>query len=358
MRVNPDYAVIWGDLPAGEYRALRESIRVDGLFEKITVNPKLEILDGKHRYQALLELGRPVRPGIEYEIRDFGDPTEDKLFIIRTQLNRRHASSYHRIENAFPLLEIERQKARDRRGTRTDLTSVKNLTDVGRTNEMIGRIVGLSYVTVDKALYIIQHGSEKIKEKLRDGKISISHVYTSLKRREKHGAPPPLPEGLFDVIYADPPWKYYFPLRGAPDQYYPTMTDEEICAVKVPSADQAILFLWATNPKLEDALRVITAWGFKYVTNMAWEKDRLATGYYVRGIHELLLIAKKGKMSPPLEEDRPPSLFHAPVKAHSEKPEIIYEIIEKMYPNRSYLELFARPKKQRPGWTYWGLEVG
>jgi N6-adenosine-specific RNA methylase IME4 len=62
-------------------------------------------------------------------------------------------------------------------------------------------------------------------------------------------------------------------------------------------------------------------------------------------------------MPAPLEENRPPSVIHAPVREHSRKPDEVYEIIEKMYPNRKYLELFARPEEKRKGWTYWGLEV-
>ena len=40
---------------------------------------------------------------------------------------------------------------------------------------------------------------------------------------------------------------------------------------------------------------------------------------------------------------------------HSEKPEIVYELIEAMYPDYRKIEMFAR--KQRPGWESWGDEV-
>jgi len=84
-------------------------------------------------------------------------------------------------------------------------------------------------------------------------------------------------------------------------------------------------------------------------------KDKWGTGYYFRGQHEVLLIATKGDIPPPVEEVRVSSVLHAPVREHSRKPDEVYDIIEKMYPNRRYLELFAR--NPREGWTSWGLEL-
>lgn len=167
-----------------------------------------------------------------------------------------------------------------------------------------------------------------------------------------------LPEGVFDVIYADPPWQYDFSLsdRGDPEVHYETMTTQEICALKIPAAENAILFLWATNPKLPEALEVMAAWGFKYRSNMVWIKQHFGTGYYIRGQHELLLIGKKAEMDVPAEEDRPSSVITADKREHSRKPDEVYALIEKMYPNRHYLELFARGTRE--GWTSWGNEIG
>ncbi len=79
-------------------------------------------------------------------------------------------------------------------------------------------------------------------------------------------------------------------------------------------------------------------------------------GYYVRNQHELLLIGTRGNIGTPLPEDRPSSVIHAPRTKHSVKPEEIYKHIEKMYPDRKYMELFARKRKE--GWDIWGNEAG
>ena len=37
------------------------------------------------------------------------------------------------------------------------------------------------------------------------------------------------------------------------------------------------LYLWTTNNFLPDALDVIKAWGFEYVSIITWQKDRFGT---------------------------------------------------------------------------------
>jgi N6-adenosine-specific RNA methylase IME4 len=165
------------------------------------------------------------------------------------------------------------------------------------------------------------------------------------------------PSGEYDVIYADPPWKYDFSRSKSRsiENHYPTMELDDICRLEIPVGENAVLFIWATSPKLEQAFKVINSWGFVYKTSMVWVKDKVGMGYYARGQHELLLIAVKGKMPIPAPAKRRDSVIYAPVVGHSKKPEILYEIIESMYPKSNYLELFARSK--RKGWASWGLDL-
>lgn len=178
-----------------------------------------------------------------------------------------------------------------------------------------------------------------------------------LPKRRKRFDPvdtPPLPAGLFNIIYADPPWRYQFTVTYSREveKNYPTMDLDDICKLEVPTADDAILFLWATSPKLEEAMRVLNEWGFEYRTSMAWIKDRIGMGHYVRGQHELILIGRKGEMRTPEESDRPSSVIMSPRRGHSQKPDEVYDLIERMYPTGTYLELFSRG--ERLNWTMWG----
>lgn len=170
---------------------------------------------------------------------------------------------------------------------------------------------------------------------------------------------PAMPPGRFGIVYADPPWEYDFSVSDSRSigAHYKPMSVEEICALPVPEKveDDCVLFLWATNPKLLAALDVMVAWGFSYKTNMVWKKDKIGPGYYARQQHELLLIGTRGETRPPEEALRPPSVIEAArTSDHSEKPTVVYEIIESMYPGRSRMELFARGDEVRDGWIVWG----
>lgn len=172
---------------------------------------------------------------------------------------------------------------------------------------------------------------------------------------------PPLDDavGVYPILYADPPWRYEHveTENRAIENHYPTMTIEEICSlpVRAVSADDSVLFLWATSPKLAEAMKVIDAWGFDYRTCMVWVKDKIGMGYYARQRHELLLIARRGELPVPEPENRPDSVLVAPRLEHSAKPPEFYDLIERMYPGQRYLELFARTARE--GWVAWGNQA-
>lgn len=163
--------------------------------------------------------------------------------------------------------------------------------------------------------------------------------------------------GQFNVIYADPPWRYSFSKSKSRkiENQYPTMSLNEIKALKIPAAENAVLILWATAPKIIEALEVMKAWGFKYKTQAVWDKEIIGMGYWFRGQHEIILIGTKGKFSPPKPKDRISSVIKHRRGRHSAKPKELYTVIEKMFPDGRYLELFAR--EPRDGWTTWGNEV-
>lgn len=166
--------------------------------------------------------------------------------------------------------------------------------------------------------------------------------------------------GKFVVLYADPPWQYENPPMGGSNRsienHYPTLTLEEICALPVTSIahENAVLFLWATSPKLSECMQVVDAWGFNYRTDMVWVKDKIGMGYHVREKHESLLIAKRGELPPPAVDARPASVIEAPRLDHSAKPVVLYDIIDRMYPGVRKIELFGRAPEPRALWTTWG----
>jgi len=177
--------------------------------------------------------------------------------------------------------------------------------------------------------------------------------------------PPPLPEGEYNVIYADPPWMYDNQIEqwGPTSLHYRGMRTTDIINKinEVNVSRNAVLFLWVTNPMLKDGIFVVEETGFEYKTNIAWVKTELAkpgSGFYVRGRHELLFIATKGNFTPLDKNIAPPigSIITAPVREHSRKPDEAVAIIERLYPGCTYLDMWART--EREGWEVWGDEVG
>ena len=166
----------------------------------------------------------------------------------------------------------------------------------------------------------------------------------------------------FDLIYADPPWRYNFHVRSADaiEVHYPTMEVEDIMAMPIfeITKKDCILYMWATAPKLYEAMRVITAWGFEYITGAVWDKQKLGLGHWFRIQHEHLLIARKGKISPPPKEERLRSIISVPkTSKHSQKPKMHY-FLDKFHPDLEKIELFARDRDLfMLDWAVWGNEV-
>jgi N6-adenosine-specific RNA methylase IME4 len=171
-----------------------------------------------------------------------------------------------------------------------------------------------------------------------------------------------LPDKRYGVIYADPEWRFDVWSDGgmdrAADNHYPTSPIDAICARRVEkiAADDCVLFLWATAPMLPEGLRVVAAWGFRYVSHFVWNKDRIGTGYWNRNKHELLLIGTRGDIPAPAMGTQWDSVIDAPLGGHSAKPENFLDLIEAYFPSLPKIELNRRGPP-RPGWDAWGNEA-
>ena len=164
----------------------------------------------------------------------------------------------------------------------------------------------------------------------------------------------------FRVIYADPAWSYNdkqdTTQLGGAAKHYDTMSTNAICELPIPSADDAVLFLWVTSPLLEDGLRVIKEWGFKYKTSFVWNKIKHNMGHYNSVRHEFLLVATKGSCTPDNNK-----LYNSVQSIerndnHSEKPIQFLDIIDDLYWEGDKIELFCRAIK-KDGWYGWGNEL-
>ena len=175
-----------------------------------------------------------------------------------------------------------------------------------------------------------------------------------------------LPNKKYGVIYADPPW--LFRTRSdkgkekSPEQHYSCMSLNDICNMNVKdiSMPDSVLLMWVCDPMLDQAFKVIDAWGFKYKTvGFTWAKTNKNTmgfftglGYWTRGNPEMCLLATKGR--PKRIHKDVAQLVISERKKHSEKP-LLHKEIERLV-DGPYLEMFARQKPYE-NWDYWGNEV-
>lgn len=226
--------------------------------------------------------------------------------------------------------------------------------------------LGISWKESSDAQLLAKLPAEEFEE-VKRGKKTKADVKRKFRRAERVEKIAEIAKGnaelkaakRYPVICADPPWRYEHieTESRAIENHYPTMSLEEICALPLSdvTTEDAVLFLWATSPKLEESLRVLNAWGFTYRTCMVWVKDKIGMGYYARQKHELLLIAAKGSLPTPEPKDRPSSVIHGARTKHSAKPAEFYALIERMYPDLPRLEMFAR--SPRDGWDRWGNQA-
>lgn len=337
----------------GSLSSLVASIKEVGLLHPIVVSEKGELIAGVRRIEAAKLLGWTEIPATVVNLSDLrkGEVQEN---LVRKDFTFSEMVAVKRALESEVKTEAEQ---REKAGVKQPSGNFPQ----GKSRDILGSYVGVSGKTLEKAELVVEAAEQHpeqfgaLASKMDSGKISVNAAATQVRRAQKHTNTPDLPEGEYDVIYADPPWKYEFCLEGNTDDHYAEMDTSKICDLSVPTAKDAILFLWATNPKIEDALKVLKAWGFQYITNLVWVKQTKGLGYYSLAQHELLFICKKGDIPPPQAENRPLSVIQADRTNHSHKPKVFYEIIEKMYPNRKYLELFAT--ESREGWVSWGNQL-
>lgn len=380
-------AALFPMIPDDELRELADDIEANGQHEPVWLLDG-QILDGRNREAACHLIG------IDAFTKEY-DGDDPLGFVLSLNLRRRHLSESQRAMVAAKIVIWKR-------GVNQHTAGSANL-----PTRDAARMLSISERAVIAARRVDAHGVRELSDAIRDGRISV-HAGEALTRLEEDAQREILRQERrdivarakelrreeaekrhqirlahmahvaeagasaagkvaqkFPVIYADPPWQ--FGVRSevtgrekAAENHYPTMPTEAICRlfeeIGAPAKDDAVLFLWATNPMLKDALAVLDAWGFSYVHHWIWDKQVAGTGYWGRDRHELLLIGRRGSPVTPLPGSQPETVFSEKKGRHSAKPDFFAGTIERLYPAMPRLEMFCR--SPRPGWTAWGFEAG
>jgi N6-adenosine-specific RNA methylase IME4/ParB-like chromosome segregation protein Spo0J len=374
-------ATLFPLVEGAEFDELVADIREHGLHEPIVVFED-KILDGRNRHRACIAAG--IEP--TFTVYQGGDPIS---YVVSLNLRRRHLNASQRAMVADKLATLKLGDNQHSEGL-----------PIGRSSELLN----VGERTVARAREVRKHGAPELVGAVERGEVSVSaavgvaslpieaqreilaqyppreikNAYKRIRAREMEerraerieriaalsnadaGALPQ--DRKYPLILADPPWTFSAynaesGIGGAADEHYPLMTHEEICALGVGALTtrNALLFLWAPSVILKEALAVIEAWGFECLTTIVWVKDRSNQGYWVKNLHEFLIIARRGDFPTPTPALRPLSVINAPRREHSRKPDEAYELIERMYPELPKIELFAR--SARKGWNSWGNQA-
>ncbi|HWX63080.1 MT-A70 family methyltransferase [Bradyrhizobium sp.] len=176
----------------------------------------------------------------------------------------------------------------------------------------------------------------------------------------------PLVAHSYDVVVVDPPWKWKARSPNgegkSASKHYSVMTLDEIKTLPVRALlkKDAIVYLWATSPLLDEAIAIMKGWGITYKSCFVWRKVtrkgkvRMGCGYLARTTHEIVLVGTVGK--PRKFTKVPASCFDGIAREHSRKPDEFYQMITERTPGRRRADVFAREKRE--GWDVWGDEVG
>ena len=354
--------------------ALVADIRERGLLHPLTILDD-QILDGRNRYRACLQANVAVRVA-QYS----GD---DPLgFVVASNLHRRHLDESQRAMVAAKLATLRSGVRSDRQGAQI----------CAPTQNQAADMLHVARRSVQHAAAVRDRGTPELVRSVERGAIPVSvaakvatlsadaqrqavaepdraqHLVKRVVREQREQrlaeatltASRELGTKRYGVIYADPPWRFepYSVETGsdrAADNHYPTMTVNDIAEIELPVGPSCVLFMWATVPMLELAIKLMHRWTFEYKSACAWYKPQIGTGYWFRNQLELLLVGTHGDVPAPAMGYQPPQVITADRGAHSEKPDAFADMIAAMFPNVPKLEMFARTR--RPGWDVWGNQL-
>lgn len=189
--INPEYSVLVPKHSVEDYDRLESGIIAHGgAFESIKINRKNEILDGHTRYEICTKHELPFKT----EFIDLPSVLNEKIYVIETNLKRRHLNKFQRSELGMKLLPIEEELAKQRMieagKIGADLTNIgvssNELTSQkGQARDITAKKVGVSPTTFHRVKKIIEQAPEKIIDDTRNGKRSINSAYAIVREQER-----------------------------------------------------------------------------------------------------------------------------------------------------------------------------
>ncbi|MFC4550799.1 MULTISPECIES: ParB/RepB/Spo0J family partition protein [Halorussus] len=163
------------------------SIEENGVMEPVTINANNVIISGHRRVDAAIKTGIDK---IDVTVQNL-DSLDEKAAVIH--YNKQRVKTFkERMREALKLEEIEKKRAKERQGARTDIGQDFAASEYGRTREKVAQETdigsGETYRKAKKVWEKAHKKSDKLKKELDRidaGKQSIHGAYKVLKRIEE-----------------------------------------------------------------------------------------------------------------------------------------------------------------------------
>ena len=373
--IDPEIAKQCSALTADELGALRQSIEAEGCRDALVVWAETGILlDGHNRLAICEALPRPYQT----TTLSFGDRLDAMIWVLMNQSARRNLTDDQRAlvaSELAALLSLRAKRERSQAGNEArwgQAAPSASLEDAPapkdkpteRSRAQAAKSASVSERKVRQA-QTVKRAAPELAEQVKQGSMTLAQATREVRKHEQKAKLEDLaareviePTGLYDVIVIDPPWPMEKIERDErPNQVefdYPTLDEAGLSVLPIPCADDCHVWLWTTHKFMPMALRLLDAWGLKYVCTFVWHKPG---GFQPIGLPqyncEFALYARKG--SPKfLDTTAFPVCFKAPRGRHSEKPEEFYEVLRRVTGGRR-LDMFNR--RIIEGFTGWGKEA-
>ena len=338
----------------GNIKEFAENIQKEGLLQPVVINQENELICGRRRYEAIKLLKWDEVDVYRINTRD----DIDKLSkAIAENIYRKQLTWQEEVKANDELRQLKEAKyGKAIQGERTDIKP--RSPDERSSIRVIAKETKQSIGKLSQDLQL----AEAIKEHPELEKIGTKQgALRELKLMKQKETIKTLktPKGLYDVIVIDPPWETmssqpleYHPKGRRCVPAYPTMSIEQIKAIKIPSNKDCILWCWTINSRLHDAMHIVEDWGFERKNILTWKKDTFGLGEWLRGQTEHCILATKGK--PVFDGKKYGTIIEGKRTTHSTKPDEFYQLVENTCFGKKF-EYFSRRK--RDGWEGFGDEL-
>ena len=180
LNIDEEFKSLIPPLTESEFNTLKESIINEGCRDPLVIWDDI-IIDGHNRYNICMSEGIIFKK-VE---KNFDNRDDAKIWILENQLGRRNLNDAQRIDVVDKLFGLkERQEAKKRQGTRTDIRANLPECSKGRVRDKLGKKAKVSGRTYEKGK-IIKEKNKELWEQCLDNKISIDAAFKELNKQQK-----------------------------------------------------------------------------------------------------------------------------------------------------------------------------